>query len=548
METDTQREAMEYDVVIVGAGPSGLATAIKLKQINANANVCIVEKASEVGAHILSGNVFETKALDELLPDWQSMEGCPLKTKVSKEKFLVLSEKSYFSVPSFLLPPVQHNKGNYITSLANLCRWLGQVAEGMGVEIYPGFAASEILYDEQGKVRGVATNDMGLDINNEKKDSYEPGIELHAKVTVFAEGCRGHLGKQLINKFNLSENSDPQQYGIGLKEIWEVPEENHDEGMVLHSVGWPLENDTYGGSFVYHAENKQIYLGYVIGLDYSNPYLSPFEEFQRFKTHPAIKKMLSGGKRISYGARALIEGGLQSLPKMYMPGALLIGCDAGTLNMPKIKGSHTAMKSGILAAESINEFISERVSDLSVYEEKFNSSWLYKELHAARNVKPFFTRFGTMLGVMLAGIDQWLFWGKMPFTLSHKHADHETLIKAKDAKKIEYPKPDGVLTFDRSSSVYLTGTYHTENQPVHLQLKDSELPISYTLNEYDEPSQRYCPVGVYEVHQDNESEIHRFVINSQNCIHCKTCDIKEPSQNINWVTPEGGGGPKYANM
>ncbi|MBD1142277.1 electron transfer flavoprotein-ubiquinone oxidoreductase [Pelagibacterales bacterium SAG-MED32] len=539
---------MEYDVVIVGAGPSGLATAIKLKQINADANVCIVEKASEVGAHILSGNVFETKALDELLPDWQSMEGCPLKTKVSKEKFLVLSEKSYFSVPSFLLPPVQHNKGNYITSLANLCRWLGQVAEGMGVEIYPGFAASEILYDEQGKVRGVATNDMGLDINNEKKDSYEPGIELHAKVTVFAEGCRGHLGKQLINKFNLSENSDPQQYGIGLKEIWEVPEENHDEGMVLHSVGWPLENDTYGGSFVYHAENKQIYLGYVIGLDYSNPYLSPFEEFQRFKTHPAIKKMLSGGKRISYGARALIEGGLQSLPKMYMPGALLIGCDAGTLNMPKIKGSHTAMKSGILAAEAINEFISERVSDLSVYEEKFNNSWLYKELHAARNVKPFFTRFGTMLGVMLAGIDQWLFWGKMPFTLSHKHADHETLIKAKDAKKIEYPKPDGVLTFDRSSSVYLTGTYHTENQPVHLQLKDSELPISYTLNEYDEPSQRYCPVGVYEVHQDNESETPRFVINSQNCIHCKTCDIKEPSQNINWVTPEGGGGPKYANM
>ena len=548
METNTQREAMEYDVVIVGAGPSGLATAIKLKQINADANVCIVEKASEVGAHILSGNVFETKALDELLPDWQSMEGCPLKTKVSKEKFLVLSEKSYFSVPSFLLPPVQHNKGNYITSLANLCRWLGQVAEGMGVEIYPGFAASEILYDEQGKVRGVATNDMGLDINNEKKDSYEPGIELHAKVTVFAEGCRGHLGKQLINKFNLSENSDPQQYGIGLKEIWEVPEENHDEGMVLHSVGWPLENDTYGGSFVYHAENKQIYLGYVIGLDYSNPYLSPFEEFQRFKTHPAIKKMLSGGKRISYGARALIEGGLQSLPKMYMPGALLIGCDAGTLNMPKIKGSHTAMKSGILAAEAINEFISEKVSDLSVYEEKFNNSWLYKELHAARNVKPFFTRFGTMLGVMLAGIDQWLFWGKMPFTLSHKHADHETLIKAKDAKKIEYPKPDGVLTFDRSSSVYLTGTYHTENQPVHLQLKDSELPISYTLNEYDEPSQRYCPVGVYEVHQDNESETPRFVINSQNCIHCKTCDIKEPSQNINWVTPEGGGGPKYANM
>ena len=548
MDTENQRESMEYDVVIVGAGPAGLATAIRLKQLNAETNVCVVEKASEVGAHILSGNVFETRALDELLPDWRNMDGCPVKTKVNAEKFLFLSKKSYFSFPTLFLPPVQHNKGNYIISLANLCRWLGQVAENLGVEIYPGFAASEVLYNEDQSIKGVATNDMGVDANNEKKDSYEPGIELHAKVTVFAEGCRGHLGKQLINKFNLSENSDPQQYGIGLKEIWEVPEENHDEGMVLHSVGWPLENDTYGGSFVYHAENKQIYLGYVIGLDYSNPYLSPFEEFQRFKTHPAIKKMLSGGKRISYGARALIEGGLQSLPKMYMPGALLIGCDAGTLNMPKIKGSHTAMKSGILAAEAINEFISERVSDLSVYEEKFNSSWLYKELHAARNVKPFFTRFGTMLGVMLAGIDQWLFWGKMPFTLSHKHADHETLIKAKDAKKIEYPKPDGVLTFDRSSSVYLTGTYHTENQPVHLQLKDSELPISYTLNEYDEPSQRYCPVGVYEVHQDNESETPRFVINSQNCIHCKTCDIKEPSQNINWVTPEGGGGPKYANM
>jgi len=548
MDTNQQRESMEYDVVIVGAGPSGLSTAIRLKQINPETNVCIVEKASEVGAHILSGNVFETRALDELLPDWKNMEDCPLKTKVTKEKLLFLFEKSHITVPSFLLPPVQHNKGNYIASLANMCRWLGQIAENLGVEIYPGFAASEILYDDQGKVRGVATNDMGLDANNEKKDSYEPGIELHAKTTVFAEGCRGHLGKQLIKKFDLAKNSDPQQYGIGLKEIWEVPKENHDEGLVFHSVGWPLDNNTYGGSFVYHAENNQIFLGYVVGLDYKNPYLSPFEEFQRFKTHPAIKKMLSGGKRVSYGARALIEGGIQSLPQMYMPGALLIGCDAGTLNMPKIKGTHTAMKSGMIAAEAINEFLSNSVQDLSNYEDLFKKSWVYEELQLARNVKPFFTRFGNILGILLTGIDQFIFRGRLPFTLSHKHADHETLENAKDANIINYPKPDGILTFDKASSVFLTGTYHAENQPVHLQLKDKELPISYTLDKFDEPSQRYCPVGVYEVHRNDDGSDPKFVINSQNCIHCKTCDIKEPSQNINWVTPEGGGGPKYANM
>ena len=371
MDTNTQRESMEYDVVIVGAGPSGLAAAIKLKQLNTETNVCIVEKSSEVGAHIISGNVFETKALDELLPDWKEMEGCPVKTKVSKEKLLFLSEKSSFSWPTWLLPPVQHNKGNYIVSLANLCRWLGQVAEGMGVEIYPGFAASEILFNEDDSIKGVATNDMGLDINNEKKDSFEPGIELHAKVTIFAEGCRGHLGKQLIAKYNLSKDADPQQYGIGLKEIWEVPEEDHDEGLVLHSTGWPLDNNTYGGSFLYHAENRQIFIGFVIGLDYSNPYISPFEEFQRFKTHPSISKILKNGKRISYGARALIEGGLQSLPKMSMPGGLLVGCDAGTLNMPKIKGTHTAMKSGMIAAEVINDLVQEKIKDLSVYESYF---------------------------------------------------------------------------------------------------------------------------------------------------------------------------------
>ena len=544
MDTNTQREAMEYDVVIVGAGPAGLSTSIKLKQLNENLNVCIVEKASEVGAHILSGNVLETRALDELLPDWKNMDGCPLKTKVTKEKFLFLFEKSSFTVPSFLLPPVQHNKGNYIASLANVCRWLGQIAENLGVEIYPGFAASEVLYHEDGSIKGVATNDMGIDINGEKKDSFEPGIELHAKVTVFSEGCRGHLGKQVISKFNLDENSDPQQYGIGLKEIWEVPEENHDEGLVFHSAGWPLDNQTYGGSFVYHAENRQIFLGYVLGLDYSNPHMSPFEEFQRFKTHPKIAEMLKGGKRISYGARALIEGGFQSLPKMFMPGALLIGCDAGTLNMPKIKGSHTAMKSGIIAAETINEYIKNN-EDLSIFEEKLKNSWLYKELYEARNVKPSFS-WGLILGIIFTGIDQILFRGKMPFTLKHKHADHETLKLASEMPKIDYPKPDNIITFDKTSSVYLTGTNHADNQPVHLKLTDKNLPINYTLQKFDEPAQRYCPVGVYEVQSENNEK--KFIINSQNCIHCKTCDIKEPSQNITWVTPEGGGGPKYGNM
>tara|TARA_B100001741_G_scaffold53330_1_gene41184 strand:+ start:487 stop:2133 length:1647 start_codon:yes stop_codon:yes gene_type:complete len=548
MDTNSQRESMEYDVVIVGAGPSGLATAIKLKQLNADKNVCIVEKSSEIGAHILSGNVFEVRALDELLPDWKEMESCPIKTKVSKERLLFLSEKGSFSWPTWLLPPVQHNKGNYIVSLANLCRWLAQVAENMGVEIYPGFAASEILFNDDDSIKGIATNDMGLDINKEKKDSFEPGIELHAKVTIFAEGCRGHLGKQLISKYNLSKDSDPQQYGIGLKEIWEVPEENHDEGLVLHSTGWPLDNNTYGGSFLYHAENKQIFIGYVIGLDYSNPYISPFEEFQRFKTHPSISKILKNGKRISYGARALIEGGLQSLPKMSMPGGLLIGCNAGTLNMPKIKGTHTAMKSGMIAAEVINDLELGKIDNLSAYESYFKESWVYKELHSARNVKPFLTNYGRIIGTILTGLDQILFRGKLPFTLRHKHSDHETLVSAKNSKKIEYPKPDGVLTFDRPSSVYLTGTFHTENQPVHLHLKDPDLPINYTLEEFDEPAQRYCPAGVYEIQREQDESNPKFVINSQNCIHCKTCDIKEPSQNINWVTPEGGGGPKYSNM
>ena len=537
------REVMEYDVVIVGGGPSGLATAIKLKQLNADVNVCVLEKGAEIGSHILSGNVFETRALDELIPNWKDLNA-PIKTKVTKEKFLFLGKKNSFSWPTWLLPKVQQNHKNYIISLANLCRWLAEQAEVLGVEIFPGFPASEILYNEDGSVKGVITQDMGLDKEGNKKEGYEPGMELHAKVTVFAEGCRGHLGKQLIKKFDLDNGKDPQQYGIGFKEIWKIDEKNHQEGLVMHTAGWPLDKNTYGGSFVYHAENKEVYLGYVIGLDYKNPHLSPFDEFQRFKTHPAISKMLEGGKRISYGARALIEGGFQSLPKMFMPGALLIGCDAGTLNMPKIKGSHTAMKSGIVAAETIIAHLKES-KQLSIYEEKFKKSWVYKELFEARNVKPSFS-WGLILGVIFTGIDQIIFRGKLPFTLKHKHADHETLKPANEMPVIDYPKPDNVITFDKTSSVYLTGTNHTDNQPVHLKLKDKDLPIRYTLDRFDEPAQRYCPAGVYEVQVEND--VPKFVINSQNCIHCKTCDIKEPSQNITWVTPEGSGGPRYGNM
>ena len=543
--SELQREEMLYDVVIVGAGPAGLATAIKLKQVNKDLSVCLLEKAAEVGAHILSGNVFETKALDELIPNWESLD-TPVNTKVSSEDFLFLSKDKSLKIPNFLLPKSLQNHGNYIISLSNLCKWLGEFAENLGVEIFPGFAASKLIYNDKGEVSGVQTGDMGLDKDGNAKDNFEPGINIKGKVTVLSEGCRGHLGKEVIKKFSLDRNNkSPQQYGIGFKEIWEVEPENHEIGKVVHSVGWPLENDTYGGSFCYHAENNQVYLGYVIGLDYKNPYLSPYDEFQQFKTHPAIKKILSKGKRISYGARALIEGGIQSLPQMHMPGALLIGCDAGTLNMPKIKGSHTAMKSGMIAAETISEYFTNN-APLSEYENKFQKSWAYKELYTARNVKPSF-QWSLIPAIIFTGIDQIIFRGYLPFTLKHSHADHESLIPANQAKKIDYPKYDGKLTFDKTSSVYLTGTNHEADQPVHLQLKDPDLPINYTLNEYDEPAQRYCPAGVYEVDRTDQSHP-KFVINAQNCIHCKTCDIKEPSQNITWVTPEGAGGPNYANM
>ena len=542
--SDIQREEMSYDVVIVGAGPAGLSAAIKLKQLNNQLSVCLLEKSAEVGAHILSGNVFETKALDELIPNWKELNA-PINTKVNSEEFLFLTKKKSFKVPNFFLPQSLQNHNNYIISLSNLCKWLGEFAENLGVEIFPGFAASKLIFNEKGEVSGVQTGDMGLDKNGNPKDNFEPGINIKGKVTVLSEGCRGHLGKEVIKKFNLeANNKSPQQYGIGFKEIWEINSENHQLGKIMHSVGWPLENDTYGGSFCYHAENNQIFLGYVIGLDYKNPYLSPYDEFQQFKTHPEIKKILTGGKRISYGARALIEGGIQSLPQMHMPGALLIGCDAGTLNMPKIKGSHTAMKSGIIAAQVIDKHISDG-ENLSIYEKEFKNSWLYKELHLARNVKPSF-KWGLIPGMIITGIDQKIFAGKLPFTLQHDHADHESLELAKNSKKIEYPKYDNQFTFDKPSSVYLSGTNHAEDQPCHLLLKDSELTTTYTLEEYDEPAQRYCPAGVYEVELNPETNKQFLKINSQNCIHCKTCDIKEPSQNIDWITPEGGGGPIYS--
>lgn len=545
-----ERESMEYDVVIVGAGPSGLGAAIRLRQLSEEhgqeVSVCVVEKGSEVGAHILSGAVLEPRALNELFPQWRDL-GAPLNTPVTDEKFLFLTESGGLGCPSALLPPPMKNHGNYIISLGNLCRWLAEQAEALGVEIYPGFAAAEVLYHEDGSVKGVATGDMGVGRDGEQTENYMPGMELHAKYTFFGEGCRGHLGKQLSERFNLGANAEPQTYGIGIKELWEVDETVHTPGLVLHTAGWPLGKETYGGSFLYHLEGNQVAVGFVVGLDYQNPYLSPFEEFQRYKTHPKIRPYFERGRRIAYGARALNEGGLQSLPKLTFPGGVLIGCEAGTLNTPKIKGSHTAMKSGMLAAEAVYEALLEQRSadEVTAYAERFEQSWVYEELHAARNVRPSF-RWGLWGGTLYTGIDQVLLRGKAPWTLKHGHVDHERLKKAADCSPIEYPKPDGSVSFDKLSSVFLSSTNHEENQPIHLTLKSERVPVAVNLKEYDGPEARFCPAGVYEYLQENGED--RLQINAQNCVHCKTCDIKDPTQNINWVVPEGGGGPNYPNM
>jgi len=537
------RENMEYDVVIVGAGPSGLAASICLKQLSPDLSVCVLEKGSEVGAHLLSGAVFSPKALDELIPDWKD-KGAPLNVKARKDKFLFLTEKKSYSLP---VAPQMKNHGNYIVSLGEVARWMAEQAEALGVEIYPGFAASEILYDDNGVVKGVATGDMGVGKDGEKTGNYEPGMELHAKQTIFAEGCHGSLSKTLIEKFDLRKDSQPQTYGLGIKEIWEVPEEQHQEGLIMHSVGWPLDNDTYGGSFMYHTDKNRIYIGFIVGLDYKNPYLSPFEEMQRFKLHPDICKYLEGGNRISYGARALVEGGFQSLPKLTFPGGLLIGDSAGFLNVAKIKGNHTAMKSGMIAAESVAALLDKDGTsgqECTDYPEKLKKSWLWKELKTVRNIRPGFNK-GLWRGIINAAFETVTF-GRAPWTLKH-HSDHSQLKKASDSKEIAYPGPNGVITFDRLSSVFLSGTNHEENQRVHLELIDTSLPINKNLPEYDEPAQRYCPAGVYEVVEDKDGKS-LFQINAQNCVHCKTCDIKDPSQNINWTVPEGGGGPNYSNM
>ena len=557
-----ERESMEFDVVIVGAGPAGLAAAIRLKQLatknKRDVSVCIVEKGSEVGAHILSGAVMDPRAMNELFPDWKE-KGAPLNTPVSEDQFLFLSETSARKVPTWLLPKCFHNHGNYVISLANVCRWLGQQAEALGVDIYPGFAAAEVLYHDDGRVKGVATGDMGIAKDGQPGDNYQPGMALHAKYTFFAEGCRGHLGRQLEQKFNLGAGKDPQVYGIGLKELWDIKPEQHQPGLVIHSGGWPLDNSTYGGSFLYHLENNQVAVGFVVGLAYTNPYLSPFEEFQRYKTHPMIRKFFEGGKRVAYGARAITAGGLQSLPKLTFPGGCLIGDDAGFLNVSRIKGSHAAMKSGMLAAESAFVALghpvalgdpaalgnSPEAAELVTYPAAFEASWLHDELHRARNFKPWMSKH-LYIGSPMVWIDQTLFGGNAPWTLHHQHADHETLTKKSDAQPIVYPKPDGVLSFDRLSSVFVSNTNHEENQPSHLTLKNAAVPVAVNLAQYDGPEQRYCPAGVYEFVEADGGK--RLQINAQNCVHCKTCDIKDPTQNIVWVTPEGGGGPNYPNM
>jgi len=548
-----QRETMEFDVVIVGAGPAGLAAACRLLQLSCEGGreleVCLLEKGAEVGAHILSGAVFEPRVMDELFPDWKA-DGAPLNTPVTEDRmYLLKNERKAIKFPGFMVPPSMHNKNNYVVSLGTLCRWLGEQAESMGVNLFPGFPAAELIV-EGDSVRGVISGDMGRAADGSEKESFEPGMELRSKYVLLAEGCRGHLGKQLIQQFDLDAGCDPQHYGIGIKELWEVPEQNHQPGLVLHGAGWPLDKETSGGWFLYHMENRQIAVGLIVDLNYPNPYLSPFDEFQRLKLHPVLRQHLEGGKRISYGARAMTKGGLNCLPKMSFPGGLLIGCDAGTLNFAKIKGVHTAMKSGMLAAESVYEALSggdQGGSNLIDYEQRFSDSWLHQELYASRNFGPALHKFGPIMGGSINWLDQVVSRGKLPLTLHDTKQDHECLQPASDYKPIDYPKPDGSISFDKLSSVFLSNTNHTENQPCHLHLSDPDLPIRENLPRFAEPAQRYCPAGVYEILDDDEGNA-VFQINAQNCVHCKTCDIKDPAQNITWVTPEGSGGPNYPNM
>ena len=543
-----KREFMEYDIVIVGAGPSGLACAIRIRQLCAerghDLSVCVIEKGSEVGAHILSGAVIEPRALDELFPDWKQ-RGAPLITAVTEDRFMFLTRTRALRLPT---PPQMHNHGNYIISLGNLCRWLATQAEALGVEIYPGFAAAEVLYDDAGVVTGVATGDLGIGRDGSQTDRFQPGMELRARQTIFAEGCRGSLTRELFDRFKLRDGADPQTYGIGIKELWEIDPARHQAGLVVHSVGWPMSTDTYGGSWMYHFENNQVSVGFVIGLDYSNPHLSPFDEMQRFKTHPSVRPIFEGGRRISYGARALSEGGLQSIPKLTFPGGMLIGDTAGFLNVPKIKGTHTAMKSGMTAAEACVDHLvaTDATAEATDYPERLRRTWLWSELASVRNIRPAF-RWGLYGGIAYSALDTYVLRGKAPWTLHH-HADHEQLELAAQSPRIDYPKPDGKVSFDKLSSVFVSNTNHEEDQRIHLTLKDASVPIAFNLARYDAPEQRYCPAGVYEIVRDGANAEPRLQINAQNCVHCKTCDIKDPTQNIRWVVPEGGGGPNYPNM